>query len=28
MKAWAADPAWPSGTVLLADFQSAGRGRL
>lgn len=28
MKAWVADPAYPSGTVLLADYQSAGRGRL
>ena len=28
MKAWVADPAYPSGAVLLADFQSAGRGRL
>lgn len=28
LRAWAADPAYPTGTVLLADFQSAGRGRL
>jgi BirA family biotin operon repressor/biotin-[acetyl-CoA-carboxylase] ligase len=28
MKAWAADPAYPTGTVLLTDYQSAGRGRL
>ena len=28
MKAWVADPAYPSGTVLLADYQFAGRGRL
>lgn len=28
LKAWISDPAYPSGTVLLTDFQSAGRGRL
>ena len=28
LKAWAADPACPAGTVLLADHQTAGRGRL
>src|SRR5690606_23905475 len=28
LRQWAADPAHPSGTVLLADFQSAGRGRM
>ncbi len=28
LRARAADPALPSGTVLLTDFQSAGRGRL
>lgn len=28
LKAWAADPARPAGTVLLAEYQSAGRGRL
>jgi BirA family biotin operon repressor/biotin-[acetyl-CoA-carboxylase] ligase len=28
LKAWAADLAYPAGTVLLADYQSAGRGRL
>lgn len=28
MKPWAADPAYPPGTVLLGDYQSAGRGRL
>jgi BirA family biotin operon repressor/biotin-[acetyl-CoA-carboxylase] ligase len=28
LKAWAADPAYPAGTVLLTDYQSAGRGRL
>lgn len=28
LKSWAADPAYPSGTVLLTDYQSAGRGRL
>lgn len=28
VKTWAADPVYPSGAVLLADYQSAGRGRL
>lgn len=28
LRQWAADPAKPTGTVLLADFQSAGRGRM
>lgn len=28
VKAWAADPHYPPGAVLLADYQSAGRGRL
>lgn len=28
LKAWAADAAHPAGTVLLADHQTAGRGRL
>ena len=28
LKSWATDPAYPSGTVLLTDYQSAGRGRL
>lgn len=28
LKMWASDPAYPSGTLLLTDFQSAGRGRL
>jgi BirA family biotin operon repressor/biotin-[acetyl-CoA-carboxylase] ligase len=28
LKTLAADPAYPAGTVLLADYQSAGRGRL
>src|SRR5690606_30211843 len=28
LKVWASDPAYPSGAVLLTDFQSAGRGRL
>lgn len=28
LKELAADPAYPAGTVLLADYQSAGRGRL
>lgn len=28
LKAWAADAAYPAGTVLLADYQTAGRGRL
>ena len=28
LKTRAADPAYPAGTVLLADYQSAGRGRL
>ncbi len=28
LKEWAADPARATGTVLLAEFQSAGRGRL
>ncbi len=28
LKEWAGDPAHPAGTVLLADYQSAGRGRL
>jgi len=28
LKAWAADAAHPAGTVLLAEYQTAGRGRL
>lgn len=28
LKAWAADPAYPSGAVLATGYQSAGRGRL
>ena len=28
MKTWASDASYPAGTVLLTDFQSAGRGRL
>ncbi len=28
LKAWAADANYPAGTVLLADYQTAGRGRL